>query len=409
MIFFSRMCCNFKAFATLLFLIGVVCNFRRNSAFQNRIVFPTRINWNRYQKSPALNVPPSVHSRYLAYNLPTSTKLFASTAFAETGALLFAFGVIADIQYTNAPDAMNFQGTRLRRYRQSLQIFAKAVEHWNVVSQSAHLENKFTSSIILGDILDGKCASLQSQELCLADVLRIAEESKHKFHFSFGNHCHYCFDRRQLYEDILQHKTSVLHEFSINGINDSSSKHNGEFNRRSYKALTIAPDKLYYDWSPMKGWRFVSLDSYDVSIIGASSLENQAIAKSLLAANNPNNLSESGTWFNNLPFDKSRWVPYNGGCSEQQIKWLQETLESSRQNNERVIIFCHQPIWSPFKPQSLIWNSEEILNIIHASGNVCLWLAGHDHGAISYIVVVNYFIYTLRLHVRYLLYDLIPF
>lgn len=49
--------------------------------------------------------------------------------------LLFSFGVIADIQYVDAPDAMNFQKTSIRRYRQSFEIFKKAILNWSSMSK----------------------------------------------------------------------------------------------------------------------------------------------------------------------------------------------------------------------------------------------------------------------------------
>ena len=43
------------------------------------------------------------------------------------------------------------------------------------------------------------------------------------------------------------------------------------------------------------------------------------------------------------------------------------------------MVFCHQPIHAPDKPQSLVWNAEKLLNLIQSSGNVMIWIAGHDH------------------------------
>jgi manganese-dependent ADP-ribose/CDP-alcohol diphosphatase len=139
-----------------------------------------------------------------------------------------------------------------------------------------------------------------------------------------------------------------------------------------------SPSKLYYDFSPVPGWRFISLDSYDVSLIGASSAENKITAHHLLSENNPNDLNISGSWFNNLPFDKYRWVPYNGGLSSKQIMWLDDVVQKSKKNNEKLIIFSHQPIVAVDKPQSLMWNCEEVKKVI-SKGNVVAFLAGHDH------------------------------
>ena len=69
---------------------------------------------------------------------------------AITGTPLFSFGVIADIQYVDSEDAMNFQGSTMRRYRQSFNTFKEAVSSWNA------LEHAPKCAIVLGDILDGK-------------------------------------------------------------------------------------------------------------------------------------------------------------------------------------------------------------------------------------------------------------
>lgn len=293
--------------------------------------------------------------------------------------MIFNFGLIADIQYVDFPNSMNFQKTKTRRYRQSLEIYKEAVDAWNKI-------DSISTAIILGDILDGKTAELQSQETCLESFLNITRNINNgglKLHYCFGNHCHYSFNRSEIIENILFSDTSVLSDFNnINSLNVKYSK------IRSYTLSEMSlpniikgrESQLYYDWSPCKGWRFVSIDSYDISLMGASSLENKILAHDMIRKNNPNDVSiGSGTWFNGLSREKMRWVPYNGGCSVAQINWFKDILHKSKENNERVIVFCHQPIWSPHKPYSIVWNSEEILQAVHASGNVCLWISGHDH------------------------------
>jgi hypothetical protein len=58
---------------------------------------------------------------------------------------LFKFGIIADIQYIDAPNGKNFHGNKIRRYRQSLNIFKKAVSSWNslleVIMHKIHIVN----------------------------------------------------------------------------------------------------------------------------------------------------------------------------------------------------------------------------------------------------------------------------
>ena len=48
---------------------------------------------------------------------------------------IFSFGVIADIQYVDAPDAMNFQNTTMRRYKQSFDIFKEAISSWDALKE----------------------------------------------------------------------------------------------------------------------------------------------------------------------------------------------------------------------------------------------------------------------------------
>ena len=63
--------------------------------------------------------------------------------------LLVKCGIISDIQYVDLPDALNFQQTKLRRYRQSLDIFQKAITNW--ISSVDEVEIKFV--LILGTVL----------------------------------------------------------------------------------------------------------------------------------------------------------------------------------------------------------------------------------------------------------------
>jgi hypothetical protein len=117
-------------------------------------------------------------------------------------------------------------------------------------------------------------------------------------------------------------------------------------------------------------------------MIGASSKENEEIAKKWLAENNPNDLTVSGGWFKNLKYEEKRWVPYNGGVSVRQLEWLDGVLKQSKLKDEKVVIFCHQPIINPYKPKCLVWNCYDVINLISSFDNVVLWMAGHDHDGI---------------------------
>jgi manganese-dependent ADP-ribose/CDP-alcohol diphosphatase len=263
---------------------------------------------------------------------------------------LFKFGFIADTQYANIDDDYNFQRTKFRRHRQSLEILNAAVSVFN--------SEDVGFNILLGDTLDGKSALSKSQFQCLDDVFKHTKiQASAEFHYAFGNHEYYCFTRDELHKYLSPHFLQ----------------------QRDQIGGSCSPTRLYYDFSPCEGWRFVMVDSYDVSLIGSSSEANKKQAESLLASKNPNDLSKSGGWFTNLPLQNYRYVPYNGGISLEQLGWFENVVKTSASRGEKMVMFSHQPVYAPAKPQSVIWNAEDILSILRKYGNAVLWMAGHDH------------------------------
>lgn len=283
---------------------------------------------------------------------------------------LFKFGVISDIQYANANDAWNFQQTKKRRYRNSLSVFRHAVETWRN-------QHEVDFSLILGDLVDGRASVLNEQHQALQDLQEIADKLGKPSYYCFGNHCHYCFSRNELRDVIIQSFTTK-----------HPGLHNPMKDLAVISALTLpsaSPFKsLNYTFQVNPGWRFISLDGYDVSLIASSSACRAALAKQIISLHNPNDLSISTGWFKGLTKENMRYVPYNGGISQSQLSWLNDTLAACHINKEKAMIFCHQPIFSPNKPSSLIWNAEEVLSTLHQyPGTVVMWLAGHDHGGQS--------------------------
>ena len=72
---------------------------------------------------------------------------------------LFRFGAIADIQYADIEDAMNFSKTENRCYRGTLQHTHTAVAYWN---QQAP---KLAFVAQLGDLIDGQNSGTYGQGL----------------------------------------------------------------------------------------------------------------------------------------------------------------------------------------------------------------------------------------------------
>lgn len=77
-----------------------------------------------------------------------------TSADAQTYA--FSFGIVADVQYADVPDATNFRGTERRRYRESVKCLDQAVKCWTEEVQDDKRNLKFIGVMQLGDLIDGQ-------------------------------------------------------------------------------------------------------------------------------------------------------------------------------------------------------------------------------------------------------------
>ena len=66
----------------------------------------------------------------LASGLGLVTRKFIP-ATMKSEALLGRIGVIADVQYVDQEDGFDFSGVQRRRYRNSIEVLRRAVNHWN--------------------------------------------------------------------------------------------------------------------------------------------------------------------------------------------------------------------------------------------------------------------------------------
>lgn len=151
---------------------------------------------------------------------------------------LFAFGVIADIQYAEAEDGYDFGGYRRRYYRQSLQLLREAVEAW------AAERPPLAFVLQLGDSIDGLNARSGEAEGALEQVLAALGRLRVPVHHAWGNHELYNFSRARL-------------------------AHTG-LNSRPAGAMAGPPDRdcQAYHFSPAARFRVVVLDAYDLSVLG---------------------------------------------------------------------------------------------------------------------------------------------
>ncbi|KAL1371448.1 hypothetical protein HN51_001691 [Arachis hypogaea] len=249
---------------------------------------------------------------------------------------LFSFGLITDVQYADIPDGRSFLGVP-RYYRHSILVLQRAVKEWN-----NHQRHNFV--INFGDIVDGYCPKDQSLKT-VKKIVHEFENFKGPVYHLIGNHCLYNLPRSQL-----------------------------------LPLLRIQSDKGhgYYDFSPMPEYRFVVLDGYDISAIGWPKDHPRTLeALKFLQAKNPNEDKNSPMGLVGL---ERRFLMFNGGVGEEQMKWLDRVLEESTRLKQKVVVCCHLPLHpGASSKEALLWNYDEVMNLIHRYNCVKLCIAGHDH------------------------------
>ena len=115
----------------------------------------------------------------------------------------------------------------------------------------------------------------------------------------------------------------------------------------------------YYDFE-VKDWRFVVLDGNDISF--HASTED---SKDYQFAEN---------YYKTNKISSPKW---NGAIGEAQKNWLISVLENASKNHERVILYCHFPIF----PENIhnLWNADELVEIIENYDCVKAYINGHNH------------------------------
>lgn len=254
---------------------------------------------------------------------------------AQANQPLISFGVISDVQYADIPDGRSFLGVP-RYYRHSMLVLQRAVKKWN--------EQKLNFVINFGDIVDGFCPKDQS--------LTATEKIVHEFslfngpvYHMIGNHCLYNLPRDKL-----------LHLLNIPG-RDSHA---------------------YYDFSPIPEYRFVVLDGYDISAIGWPKDHPKTLkAMNFLKDKNPNADKNSPAGLVGL---ERRFLMFNGAVGKQQLEWLDSVLQDATELNQKVVICSHLPLNSGASTnEALLWNYNEVMDVIHRYNCVKVCLSGHDH------------------------------
>lgn len=119
----------------------------------------------------------------------------------------------------------------------------------------------------------------------------------------------------------------------------------------------------YYDFGA-KGWRFLVLDGNDVSLIGRNSgSQEHAQAKAMHAELGQRKAANAVTW--------------NGAIGAEQMAWIKGKLAAATAKHERVVCFCHYPIFP--KNVHNLWNDDEILALLASHDCVAAYMNGHNH------------------------------
>ena len=115
----------------------------------------------------------------------------------------------------------------------------------------------------------------------------------------------------------------------------------------------------YYDFIH-KNWRFIVIDGNDVSLYAYPKDDPRTKAATAL-----HRRLKAGT------------PTWNGGASDKQLKWIESRLKLATQAKERVILFCHFPVY-PANVHNL-WNHEAVTGLLAKYPCVAAYINGHNH------------------------------
>lgn len=216
----------------------------------------------------------------------------------------FEFGLIADVQYCDCDAA------GVRYYRNSISKLQKATAELN--------RHDLEFTVQTGDIIDRNVESFQT-------ILPYFNKIEGPKYHVLGNH------------DFPVPTDEVVD--------------------------ILGMENQYYDFAE-KGWRFIVLDTNDLSLYA----NKPDSAKYQESQEMYTELKESGA------VNAQTW---NGGVSSEQLTWLHNVLEKSAKTNEKVVVIGHHPVYPANEHNA--WNDAEILKELESAGNVVAYFNGHNH------------------------------
>lgn len=239
---------------------------------------------------------------------------------------LATFGVLADVQFADCDNLpASYDSSKLRYYRGSLDQVDVAFQYWE------KSPDKVQFVLQLGDIIDGR--SRQCPGGSFSSMRRTLEHfEKHKsiptFH-TVGNHELYNFNRKNLaelfYESVM--KFNILPEiFSPeNPLKDES---------------TFINPVLYYKFCPTSSVKCISLDCFDVSVLGYDEKHSRyKEAAEILRSKHGHDIFDDWDCDGELKGLDTRFQQMNGAVGEEQLKWLDKELAESEELHQKVVVF----------------------------------------------------------------------
>lgn len=125
----------------------------------------------------------------------------------------------------------------------------------------------------------------------------------------------------------------------------------------------LSLDSRYYEFESV-GWRMIVLDGNDLSFY--------------IPSESPEQIDETESLFQQI---KDREAinahDWNGGLSSHQLSWLEDILKQCSRSGEKVLLFCHFPVYPPREEN--LWNDVELINLLESYSCVKAFFSGHYH------------------------------
>ncbi len=175
--------------------------------------------------------------------------------------------------------------------------------------------------ITLGDVIDHYYPSYDS-------ILPLYESITVPYHFSLGNH-----DFFEIDDTLKDNITGLLN----------------------------MPD-YYYDFD-VENWKFLVLD-------GTEMAEYTSVLHPELAAEADSMRQSIVGQINDFE--------WNGGISRTQLAWIEDKLNTSLAANQKVIVYCHWPVF-PYNTIGNLWNDTTLVDLLEKFPHVIAYINGHNH------------------------------